>query len=72
MNQINSEYRHFSRSDLLIIRQYYIYILYITKIENKITSKVKRGYYLDLLTPETMKLLGNTENMITNVKNGKN
>ena len=71
MNQINSEYRHFSRSDLLIIRQYYIYI-YITKIENKITSKVKHGYYLDLLTPETMKLLGNTENMITNVKNGKN
>ena len=54
---------------------YYIYIyiyIYITKIENKITSKVKRGYYLDLLTPETMKLLGNTENMITNVKNGKN
>ena len=27
------------------------------EIENKITFKIKTGYYLDLLTPETMKLI---------------
>ena len=26
--------------------------------------KIKNGYYLELLTPETMKLLGNTESKI--------
>ena len=36
-------------------------IIYVNKIENRITFKIKSGYYLDLLTPETMKLLGSTE-----------
>ena len=31
------------------------------KIENRITFKIKSGYYLELLMPETMKLLGNTD-----------
>ena len=31
-------------------------IIYINKIENRITFKIKSGYYLELLTPETMKL----------------
>ena len=35
--------------------------MYINRIENRITSKIKNGYYLELLTPETMKLLGSTE-----------
>ena len=26
--------------------------------------KIKKGYYLELLMPETMKLLGSTENKI--------
>ena len=30
------------------------------KIENRITFKIKTGYYLELLTPETMELLGST------------
>ena len=30
-------------------------IIYINKIENRITFKIKSGYYLELLTPETMK-----------------
>ena len=29
------------------------------KIENRITFRIKKGYYLELLTPETMKLIGN-------------
>ena len=32
--------------------------LYINKTGNRTTLDVKTGYYLELLTPETMKLLG--------------
>ena len=32
--------------------------IYVNKIENRIIFKIKAGYYLELLTPETMKLLG--------------
>ena len=35
--------------------------VYINNIENRIIFKIKNGYYLELLTPETMKLLGRTE-----------
>ena len=47
-------------------------LIYINKIENRITFKIKDGYCLELLTPETMKLLGSTENKITKDKNGEN
>ena len=30
-------------------------MIYVNKIENRITFKIKAGYYLELLTPETMK-----------------
>ena len=30
---------------------------YVNKIENRVTFKVKNGYSLELLIPETMKLL---------------
>ena len=46
--------------------------IYVNKIENRITFKIKNGYSLELLTPETMKLLGSTENEITKDKNGEN
>ena len=46
--------------------------IYVNKIENKITFKIKDGYSLELLTKETMKLLGRTENKITKDKNGEN
>ena len=46
--------------------------MYINRIENRITFKIKNGYYLELLTPETMKLLGSTESKITKDKNGEN
>ena len=45
--------------------------MYINRIENRITFKIKNGYYLELLTPETMKLLGSFENKITKDKNGE-
>ena len=34
--------------------------------------KIKNEYSLDLLTPETIKLIGSTENKITKDKNGEN
>ena len=46
--------------------------IYVNRIENRITFKIKNGYYLELLTPETMKLLGSTESKITKNKNGEN
>ena len=46
--------------------------IYVNKIENRITFKIKDGYYLELLTPETMKLLGSTKSKITKDKNGEN
>ena len=46
--------------------------IYVNKIENRITFKIKNGYYLELLTPETIKLLGSAENKITKDKNGEN
>ena len=46
--------------------------IYVNKIENRITFRIKNGYSLELLTPETMKLLGSTENKITKDKNGEN
>ena len=46
--------------------------IYISKIENRITFKIKTGYYLELLTSETMKLLGSFQNKIGNNKNDEN
>ena len=46
--------------------------IYVNKIENRITFKIKSGYYLELLTPETIKLLGSTVSKINKDKNGEN
>ena len=35
--------------------------IYVNKSKNKIVFKMKRGYKLELLSPETMKLLGSTK-----------
>ena len=46
--------------------------IYVNKIENRITFKIKDGYSLELLTSETMKLLGSTKSKISKDKNGEN
>ena len=46
--------------------------IYVNKIENRVTFKIKNGYSLELLIPETMKLLGRTKNKITKDKNCEN
>ena len=46
--------------------------IYVNKIENRVTFKIKNQYSLELLTAEAMKLLGSTKNKITKDKNGEN
>ena len=53
---------------ILINHQY----RYVNKIANRVIFKIKDGYSLELLTPETIKLLGSTRNKITKYKNGEN
>ena len=47
-------------------------MIYVNKIEYRIAFKIKTGHYLELLTPEIMKLLGNTKSKTTNNKNCEN
>ena len=46
--------------------------IYVNKIENRVTFKIKNECSLKLVTSETMKLLGSTKNKITKDKNGEN
>ena len=45
--------------------------IYPNKIKNRFVSKIKTGYKLELLTPETMKLLGSTEKDVDKDKNSE-
>ena len=45
--------------------------IYPNKIKNRIVSKVKTGYKLELLSPEIMKLLGNTKKDFDKDKDGE-
>ena len=46
--------------------------IYVNKIKNRIVFKIKTGYKLELLTPETMKLLGSTKKIYDKDKDGEN
>ena len=46
--------------------------IYPNKIKNRIVFKIKTGYKLELLTPETMKLLGSTKKKFYWDKNSEN
>ena len=46
--------------------------IYVNEIENRITFKIKTGYYLEPLTPETIKILASAKNKTTKDKNGEN
>ena len=45
--------------------------IYVNKIENRITFEIMSGYYLELLTSETMELLGSTKNTKIKDENGE-
>ena len=46
--------------------------MYVNQIVNRITFRIKTGYYLELLTPETLKLCGSIKSKIANDENGEN
>ena len=46
--------------------------IYSNNIKNRIVFKIKTGCKLELLTPETMKLLGNTKKDVDKDKDGEN
>ena len=45
--------------------------IYPNKIKNRIVFKMKTGYKLELLSPETMKLLGSTKKVVDKDKDGE-
>ena len=46
--------------------------IYVNKIENRIMFEIKTRFYLESLTPETIRLLGSTKSKRTNDENGEN
>ena len=46
--------------------------IYANKIKNRIVFKIKTGYKLELLSPETMKLLGSTKKDVDQDKDSEN
>ena len=46
--------------------------IFVNKIENRITFKIKTGCYLELSTPQTMQLLGSTKSKTNKSKNAEN
>ena len=46
--------------------------IYSNKIKNKTVFKIKADYKLELITPETMKLLGSTKKDVDKDKDGEN
>ena len=46
--------------------------IYVNQIESKFIFRIKTGYYLEMLTAETMTLPGSTKNKITQDENGVN
>ena len=46
--------------------------IYTNKIKTRIVFNIKTGYKLELLTPETMRLLGSTKKDVDADKNGEN
>ena len=68
VSDIHNCFEYNMKKRLLILQKK----IYINKIENTIMLKIKTGYYLELLTPETIKLLGSTKSKITKDENGEN
>ena len=46
--------------------------IYANKTKNRTVFKIKNGYKLELLTPEAMKLLGSTKNVVDKDENSEN
>ena len=44
--------------------------IYVTKIKNRIVFKIKTGYKLELIFPETVRQLGSSKKDVDQVKDG--
>ena len=55
-----------------IIKKHAPILIYGNTINNRIVFKIKTGYILELLSKETMKLLGSTKDIIDSDKNSEN
>ena len=49
----------------------FLIAIYTNKIKARVALKIKTGYRLELLSPETMKLLGNTKKDVDHDKDGE-
>ena len=58
--------KHEALSDNLPVK------IYVINFQTRIKFKIKTGCYLELLIPDTMKLLRSTKRGITEDKNGEN
>ena len=58
--------KHVEKTDNASVR------IYVNKEENRMTFKIKTGYYFELLKLEMMKLLGSNKIKITKDKNDEN
>ena len=54
------------------MRQPLLIIIYVNKMENRITFKIETGYFLELLTSERMKFIEITKSKINKDKNVEN
>ena len=54
------------------LNEYLPFEIYLNKITNRIVFKINTGYKLELLTPETMRLLRSTKKDVDTDKNGQN
>ena len=57
--------KHETIADNLLVQ------IYTNKMKNRIVFKIKTGYKLELLPPETMKLLGSTKKDVDQDKDGE-
>ena len=46
--------------------------MYVNKIKNRITFKIKAGHYFQVLWPDTLELPGSTKSKISKDENGEN
>ena len=63
---------HLKYQHLLEICENAPILIYANTINNRIVFKIKTGYKLELLSKETMKLLGSTKDIIDTDKNSEN
>ena len=58
------DYFEYIIKNMKLLLKLHQYLIYTNNITNRIVFKIKTGYKFELLSKETMKLLGSTSNII--------